>query len=93
LRSIVDLQLGYLRDRLAERRITIELTDTARDYLAEVGWDPTYGARPLKRAIQREVETALARRIVAGEVHDGSSVVVDRAGDGALVFTASAEAA
>jgi ATP-dependent Clp protease ATP-binding subunit ClpB len=77
LRQIVDIQLGGLRKRLAERKIEIELTDKARDFLAERGYDPSYGARPLKRLIQREIETALGRKLISGEVRDGSQVTVD----------------
>ncbi|HVN86401.1 MAG TPA: ATP-dependent chaperone ClpB [Candidatus Binatia bacterium] len=81
LKQIVDILLGRLRTRLSERKIVLELTDAARDYLARVGYDPTYGARPLKRLLQREVETALGRRILQGEVRDNSRVVVDCVGD------------
>ena len=77
LKQIVEIQLGYLRKRLAERHIQIELTDAAREYLVRIGYDPSYGARPLKRAIQKEVETPLARLILTGEVRDGQKVVVD----------------
>ena len=77
LKQIVEIQLGYLRKRLAERHIQIELTDAARQYLVRIGYDPSYGARPLKRAIQKEVETPLARLILTGEVRDGQKVVVD----------------
>jgi ATP-dependent Clp protease ATP-binding subunit ClpB len=77
LKQIVDIQLEHLRNRLAERHIQIELTDTARVHLVRTGYDPNYGARPLKRAIQREIETPLGRRILGGEVRDGQTVVVD----------------
>ena len=77
LKQIVEIQLGYLRKRLVERHIQIELTDAARQYLVRIGYDPSYGARPLKRAIQKEVETPLARLILTGEVRDGQKVVVD----------------
>ena len=77
LKQIVEIQLGYLRKRLAERHIQIELTDAAREYLVRIGYDPSYGARPLKRAIQKEVETPLARLILKGEVRDGQTVNVD----------------
>jgi ATP-dependent Clp protease ATP-binding subunit ClpB len=77
LKQIVEIQLGYLRKRLAERHIQIELTEAAREHLVRIGYDPTYGARPLKRAIQKEVETPLARLILQGEVRDGQHVVVD----------------
>src|SRR5208337_2713293 len=77
LRQIVDVQLVRLRARLEERKIELELTDKARDYLAEHGYDPSYGARPLKRLIQRELETALGRKLLAGEIRDSSRVTVD----------------
>ncbi|MFZ0660202.1 MAG: ATP-dependent chaperone ClpB [Candidatus Binataceae bacterium] len=82
LRKIVEVQLGRLRKRLEDRKITIELTSKALDYLAEHGYDPSYGARPLKRLIQSELETALARKILTSEIRDGSKVTVDTAGRG-----------
>jgi ATP-dependent Clp protease ATP-binding subunit ClpB len=85
LAEIVELQLARLRARLAERGISIELTDDAKEALAEAGWDPTYGARPLKRAIQRLVENPLALRLLEGEFADGDAVRVDAQG-GELVF-------
>jgi ATP-dependent Clp protease ATP-binding subunit ClpB len=85
LAEIVELQLARLRDRLADRGIAIELTDAAKEQLAEAGWDPTYGARPLKRAIQRLVENPLALRLLEGEFADGDTVRVD-VHDGELVF-------
>jgi ATP-dependent Clp protease ATP-binding subunit ClpB len=83
--EIVDLQLERLRERLAERGITIELTPAAKEALAEAGWDPAYGARPLKRAIQRLVENPLALRLLEGDFADGDTIVVD-ADAGELVF-------
>jgi ATP-dependent Clp protease ATP-binding subunit ClpB len=83
--EIVDLQLERLRERLAERGITIELTDAAKEALAEAGWDPAYGARPLKRAIQRLVENPLALRLLEGDFADGDTITVDADG-GELVF-------
>jgi ATP-dependent Clp protease ATP-binding subunit ClpB len=77
LRQIVEIQLARLRKRLEERKIELELTDKARDYLAEHGYDPSFGARPLKRLIQRELETALGRKLLVGEVRDNSRVKVD----------------
>jgi ATP-dependent Clp protease ATP-binding subunit ClpB len=77
LKAIVEIQLVHLRARLAERHIQIELTDAARTHLVRTGYNPTYGARPLKRAIQKEVETQLGRLILKGEVRDGQSVVID----------------
>ena len=79
LRRIVDIQIARVADRLEVRRIRLVLTDAARDHLARVGYDPTYGARPLKRAIQRELETELARKIVTGEIREGATVTVDTA--------------
>ncbi len=94
--EIVELQLARLRDRLAERRIELELTDAAKEVLAEAGWDPAYGARPLKRAIQRMVENPLALRLLEGDFADGDTIRVD-AEDGELRFekvgTAAAVAA
>jgi ATP-dependent Clp protease ATP-binding subunit ClpB len=83
--EIVDLQLRRVRERLAERGLGLELTDDAKALLAEAGWDPTYGARPLKRAIQRLVENPLALRLLGGEFAEGDTVRVD-AQDGELVF-------
>jgi ATP-dependent Clp protease ATP-binding subunit ClpB len=76
LLKIVDIQLERLRRRLAERRITLELSDPARRHLVKVGYDPSYGARPLKRTIQKELETPLGRKILAGEIDDGETVDV-----------------
>jgi ATP-dependent Clp protease ATP-binding subunit ClpB len=83
--EIVDLQLRRVHDRLAERGLQLELTDEAKDVLAEAGWDPTYGARPLKRAIQRLVENPLALRLLEGEFAEGDTVRID-AKDGELAF-------
>jgi ATP-dependent Clp protease ATP-binding subunit ClpB len=87
LKQIVDIQLAGLRARLEERHIQLQLTDAARTYLVRVGYDPTYGARPLKRAIQREIETPLAKRILSGELHSGEVIQVDVGpGEGGLTF-------
>jgi ATP-dependent Clp protease ATP-binding subunit ClpB len=83
--EIVELQLGRLRDRLAERRIELELSSAAKEALAEGGWDPAYGARPLKRAIQRLVENPLALRLLEGDFADGDTIRVD-AEDGEIRF-------
>jgi len=88
IKQIVDIQLEYLRKRLAERKIEIELTDAAKEHLAEEGFDPSFGARPLKRTIQRRVQDPLAMKILDGEVHDGDRVLVDAA-DGNITFTAT----
>jgi ATP-dependent Clp protease ATP-binding subunit ClpB len=77
LKQIVEIQLGRLRDRLAERKVTLTLTDAAKTHLVRQGFDPAYGARPLKRVLQKEVETVLGRMILKGEVKDGSAVEVD----------------
>jgi ATP-dependent Clp protease ATP-binding subunit ClpB len=85
LAEIVDLQLARLRTRLADRGLSLELTDAAKEVLADAGWDPAYGARPLKRAIQRLVENPLALRLLEGEFAEGDVVQVDgRSGE--LVF-------
>jgi ATP-dependent Clp protease ATP-binding subunit ClpB len=83
--DIVGLQLRRVEARLAERGLRLELTDAAREALAEAGWDPTYGARPLKRAIQRMLENPLALRLLEGEFAEGDTVRVD-AGEDGLVF-------
>jgi ATP-dependent Clp protease ATP-binding subunit ClpB len=88
LMEIVDIQLNRLRQRLEERHITLELTAAAREHLVHVGYDPAYGARPLKRTIQKEIETRLGKLLLEGKVRDGQKVVVDY--DGAtrqLTFT------
>jgi ATP-dependent Clp protease ATP-binding subunit ClpB len=88
LKQIVDIQLENLRRRLEERHIYIELTDSAKTHLVRSGYDPNYGARPLKRAVQKEVETPLARLMLKGEVRDGHRVVVDYDSKGGkLAFT------
>ncbi len=85
LAHIVDLQLALLDKRLVGRRITITVTDAARDWLAETGYDPAYGARPLRRLIQTAIGDPLARRLIAGEVADGDTVVVDKGEDGLVL--------
>ena len=76
IKKIVELQLGLLRKRLADRHIELELSDAAKEHIAREGYDPVYGARPLKRFLQRHVETPLSRRILSGEVTDHSRVTV-----------------
>jgi len=88
LAQIVEIQLNRLRQRLADRRIELELSDAAIRHLVKVGYDPVYGARPLKRAVQRELETPLGRKILAGDVRDGQHVFVDYdQNKGELTFT------
>jgi ATP-dependent Clp protease ATP-binding subunit ClpB len=77
LMKIVEIQLNSLRKRLEERKIKLELTDAAREHLVRVGYDPAYGARPLKRTIQREIESRLARLLLEGKVRDGQMVLID----------------
>jgi len=84
---IVDIQVGRVGKLLADRKIVLELTDAARAWLGRVGYDPVYGARPLKRAVQKHLQDRLADMILRGEVPDGSRVQVDE-GDGALVLSA-----
>jgi ATP-dependent Clp protease ATP-binding subunit ClpB len=88
IRSIANIQFQYLHDRLAERQIDIELTDAALDKLGEAGFDPVYGARPLKRAIQQQIENSLAQDILSGKFIAGDVIHVDAGADG-LVFTKS----
>ncbi len=85
LRRIVDLQADRLRKLLADRQISLEFTERARDFLAEAGYDPVYGARPLRRALQRHVQDKLAPMILAGQFKDGDTIVVD-ADSGGLTF-------
>ncbi|MFC4425623.1 ATP-dependent chaperone ClpB [Deinococcus navajonensis] len=85
LTRIVDIQTAGLRKRLAERRVALHLSDAAKTRLAEIGYDPAFGARPLKRAIAREIETPLAREILQGHVPDNSTLTVDYR-DGAFTF-------
>jgi len=88
LARIVDIQVALLTKRLAERKFSISLTDSAKNFLIDVGYDPAYGARPLKRAIQRYVQDQLAMRILEGEFSEGERIVVDAdAGKGKLLFT------
>jgi ATP-dependent Clp protease ATP-binding subunit ClpB len=89
LKQIVEIQLDRVRGRLVDRRISLEISDEAKAHLARVGYEPAYGARPLKRAVQREVETPLGRKILAGDVRDGDHVRVDLERDrGELTFNA-----
>jgi ATP-dependent Clp protease ATP-binding subunit ClpB len=85
IRAIVDIQLLYLRKRLQERDMDLTLDDSARDFLGEAGFDPVYGARPLRRAIQQQIENPLAQRILQGSFLPGDRIVVSAAG-GELKF-------
>jgi ATP-dependent Clp protease ATP-binding subunit ClpB len=86
IRAIVDIQLLYLKKRLLERNMDLVLDDAARDLLGEAGFDPVYGARPLKRAIQQQIENPLAQRILQGEFMPGDRIRVS-AQDGELGFS------
>jgi ATP-dependent Clp protease ATP-binding subunit ClpB len=87
LKQIVEIQLGRVRARLADRHITLTLTDAARGDLVRTGYDPRYGARPLKRAIQKKIETPLGKLLLQGAVKDGQAVTVDVGAGGELKFT------
>ncbi|MEQ9326172.1 MAG: AAA family ATPase, partial [Rhodospirillales bacterium] len=91
--GIVDIQLGRLRKLLADRKITLDLDQAALDWLADTGFDPVYGARPLKRVIQRSLQNALAGLILEGRVEDGDLVHVSASGDGLTLNGELAEAA
>jgi ATP-dependent Clp protease ATP-binding subunit ClpB len=84
--AIVEIQLELLRKRLAERDLTLELTGAAREYIANKGYEPQFGARPLKRVLQREIQDPLALELLSGRIRDGSTVTVDLI-DGELSFT------
>jgi ATP-dependent Clp protease ATP-binding subunit ClpB len=86
LARIVDLQVARLAGRLADRRLTLELTPAAKAWLADRGYDPAFGARPLRRLVAKAIGDELARRLLAGELGDGDAVVVDADGD-KLTFT------
>jgi ATP-dependent Clp protease ATP-binding subunit ClpB len=88
MRHVIDIQLRGLMRRLEDRKIHIELTDKAKDLLIEEGYDPTYGARPLKRTIQRRVLDPLAMRVLQGEFTEGDTVRIDASG-GELTFAKS----
>jgi ATP-dependent Clp protease ATP-binding subunit ClpB len=86
--KIIDIQLARLAERLAERKITLNVTDAAKETIAQRGYDPVYGARPLKRCIQADIENPLARLIIAGEIREGDTVRADKPAHGdELEFT------
>ena len=88
----MDLQIADVRDRLAGRRLGLELTEAARVLIAREGYDPVYGARPLRRFIQREVETRIGRALIAGEIADGATITVDADDDELVVRWREGEA-
>jgi len=84
--DIVELQLARLRERLSERELSLELTEAAKEVIVETGWDPSFGARPLKRAIQRLIENPLAQHLLEGDFSEGDTVLVDAEND-EIAFT------
>jgi ATP-dependent Clp protease ATP-binding subunit ClpB len=86
---IVDIQMKRLGRLLDDRKIVLDLSPRARDWLADKGYDPAYGARPLKRVIQKQVQDPLAEKILGGEIHDGETIEID-AGASGLIFSAKA---
>jgi ATP-dependent Clp protease ATP-binding subunit ClpB len=92
LTQIVDLQVAALARRLQDRRLRLTVTDAAKEWLSLTGYDPVYGARPLRRLVQKAIGDRLARALLAGQIHDGDEVVVDRVGDDLEVRSAVAAA-
>ena len=86
IRGIIGIQIGLVQKRLQDRKINLELTDKVREYISEEGYSPVYGARPLKRALQRIIEDSLATRILEGEIAEGDDIVADMNGNGEIVF-------
>jgi ATP-dependent Clp protease ATP-binding subunit ClpC len=86
LRKVIDLMVRDLEKRLAERQLTVEITDKAKTWLAEKGYDPVYGARPLRRALEKYVENPLAVKVLAGDFKAGDTILVDAGAEG-LTFT------
>lgn len=84
--KIVDLQINLLGQRLADKKIELVVKNKARELLAERGYDPVYGARPLKRVIQRDIQNPLAMKILAGEFREGETVLIEVSQDGEIVF-------
>jgi ATP-dependent Clp protease ATP-binding subunit ClpB len=88
IKRIVDIQVGQLQERVEDRKLSLVLTDAARDWLANAGYDPSFGARPLKRLIQRELQDKLAMQLLAGEVHEGDTIEADAGPDGLVLHRA-----
>ena len=86
LTSIVEIQLDRLRNRLADRRLTLQVSAAAKTWLADHGYDPVYGARPLRRLVQSAIGDQMAKSLLAGQIHDGDTVLIDRDGDGLSVL-------
>ena len=91
IRDIVELQLRDLKQLLAQKEILLEVTDNALDYLGEEGFDPQFGARPLKRVVQKEIVNQLSKKILAGEVEKRGTIRIDSFGDGLVFINAGAE--
>jgi len=85
--AIVDIQINRLQGWLKDKQITVSLTEAARKWLGDEGYDPSYGARPLKRVIQKNVQDALARKVLAGEISDGGTITVDANKKGIILKT------
>jgi ATP-dependent Clp protease ATP-binding subunit ClpB len=85
LTAIVEIQLDRLRARLADRRLMLEVTEAAKTWLAGHGYDPVYGARPLRRLVQSAIGDQLAKALLGGQIRDGDTVIIDRSGDGLSV--------
>jgi ATP-dependent Clp protease ATP-binding subunit ClpB len=88
--GVVDIQVRRLADRLASRRLTLEVTPAARSWLARTGYDPLYGARPLRRLVSTAIGDPLAKKLIAGEIRDGDSVLIDVTADGNGLMISSA---
>jgi ATP-dependent Clp protease ATP-binding subunit ClpB len=86
IKNVVEIQLGLLRKRLAERKLTLTLTPDAEAAVAMAGYDPVYGARPLKRAIQRMITDPLSQKLLAGEFREGDHIIMDANPEGVLTF-------
>jgi len=86
INRVIDIQIGRLQKMLADRKVTIELTDKAKKHIAKAGYSAVYGARPLKRALQKIVQDGLAMKILEGSIATGDHVIVDVKGDGEVVF-------
>ncbi len=91
IERIVELQVEDVGRRLAQRQMTVDMTEAALRFIAREGYDPVYGARPLRRFVQREVETRIARRLIAGDLRDGAKICIDADGDELVVTYASPE--
>ena len=87
VRSIVDLLLERLRGRLKDKQLSLRLTDAAFDKLMDLGYDPIYGARPMKRVLQSRIETLVARKLIAGDILPGQTILIDVSGDDFIATT------